>query len=61
MLVINNISDSIYFRKADDEVCERILYNGRCFLMPGNVTPVAEANFHGDPIASQLVMQNAKM
>ena len=28
--------------------------------MPGNVTPVAEANFHGDPIASQLVMQNAK-
>ena len=22
--------------------------------------PVAEANFHGDPIASQLVMQNAK-
>ena len=29
--------------------------------MPGNVTPVAEANFHGDPIASQLVMQNAKM
>ena len=27
--------------------------------MPGNVTPVAEANFHGH-IASQLVMQNAK-
>lgn len=24
------------------------------------MTPVAEANFHGDPIASQLVMQNAK-
>ena len=34
---------------------------GGAFLMPGNVTPVAEANFHGDPIASQLVMQNAKM
>ena len=33
---------------------------GGSFLMPGNVTPVAEANFHGDPIASQLVMQNAK-
>ena len=33
---------------------------GGAFLMPGNVTPVAEANFHGDPIASQLVMQNAK-
>ncbi|MFJ8531548.1 nucleoside hydrolase [Bacillus sp. NPDC094106] len=33
---------------------------GGAFLIPGNVTPVAEANFHGDPLASELVMQNAK-
>ncbi|EOV9529113.1 nucleoside hydrolase [Bacillus cytotoxicus] len=33
---------------------------GGAFLIPGNVTPVAEANFYGDAIASQLVMQNAK-
>ncbi len=31
---------------------------GGAFLMPGNVTPVAEANFHGDLMASQL--SNAK-
>ncbi len=33
---------------------------GGAFLIPGNVTPVAEANFHGDPLASNLVMQHAK-
>lgn len=30
---------------------------GGAFLVPGNVTPVAEANFYGDPIAADLVMQ----
>ncbi|MCM3734897.1 nucleoside hydrolase [Bacillus cytotoxicus] len=33
---------------------------GGGFLVPGNVTPVAEANFHGDAIASNLVMQYAE-
>ncbi|WP_353958405.1 nucleoside hydrolase [Bacillus sp. DX4.1] len=33
---------------------------GGAFLVPGNVTPVAEANFHGDAIAANLVMQHAK-
>ncbi|QTC41390.1 nucleoside hydrolase [Bacillus sp. V3] len=31
---------------------------GGAFLVPGNVTPLAEANFYGDPTASNLVMQN---
>ncbi|WP_175987211.1 nucleoside hydrolase [Bacillus sp. Marseille-Q1617] len=31
---------------------------GGAFLVPGNVTPSAEANFYGDPTASQLVMKN---
>lgn len=33
---------------------------GGAFFVPGNVTPVAEANFHGDAIASNLVMQYAE-
>ncbi len=33
---------------------------GGAFLVPGNVTPVAEANFYGDPIASNYVVEHAK-
>ncbi|WP_261302949.1 nucleoside hydrolase [Paenibacillus andongensis] len=31
---------------------------GGAFLVPGNVTPVAEANFAGDPVAADLIMRN---
>ncbi|MCA1029471.1 nucleoside hydrolase [Bacillus timonensis] len=33
---------------------------GGAFLVPGNVTAYAEANFHGDPIASKLVIEKGK-
>ena len=33
---------------------------GGAFLVPGNVTPVAEANFNGDPTATNLVVEKAK-
>ncbi|MCA1062099.1 nucleoside hydrolase [Rossellomorea aquimaris] len=33
---------------------------GGAFFVPGNVTKVAEANFHGDPIASNFVMTQVK-
>ncbi|WP_242143169.1 MULTISPECIES: nucleoside hydrolase [unclassified Bacillus cereus group] len=33
---------------------------GGAFLCPGNVTPVSEANFYGDPIATNIVMKYAK-
>ncbi|MEI5908047.1 nucleoside hydrolase [Bacillus spongiae] len=32
---------------------------GGAFLVPGNVTPVAEANFYGDPVAANLIMKYA--
>lgn len=31
---------------------------GGAFWVPGNVTAVSEANFHGDPVAAQLVLAN---
>ncbi|QOR67775.1 nucleoside hydrolase [Cytobacillus suaedae] len=33
---------------------------GGAFLVPGNVTAQAEANFHGDPIASNLVVERGR-
>ncbi|MBM6617048.1 nucleoside hydrolase [Bacillus suaedaesalsae] len=33
---------------------------GGAFLVPGNVTAVAEANFHGDPIAADFVVEKAR-
>jgi purine nucleosidase len=32
---------------------------GGAFLVPGNVTPVAEANFHGDPTSTNLLLRHA--
>ncbi|WP_212936557.1 nucleoside hydrolase [Bacillus hominis] len=32
---------------------------GGAFLHPGNVTPIAEANFHEDPVAANLVFKYA--
>ncbi|WP_191556041.1 nucleoside hydrolase [Metabacillus idriensis] len=39
---------------------KRIFVMGGAFLYPGNVSPVAEANFYGDPAAANLVMTIAK-
>jgi purine nucleosidase len=33
---------------------------GGAFLVPGNVTAEAEANFHGDPIATNLVVEKGR-
>jgi purine nucleosidase len=33
---------------------------GGAFLVPGNVTSEAEANFYGDPIASNYIVEHAK-
>ncbi|WNB91304.1 nucleoside hydrolase [Bacillus sp. NEB1478] len=32
---------------------------GGAFLVPGNVTPIAEANFHGDPVSTNIVLAQA--
>ncbi|MFD2045051.1 nucleoside hydrolase [Ornithinibacillus salinisoli] len=33
---------------------------GGAFWVPGNITAVSEANFHGDPVAAQIVMTYAE-
>jgi purine nucleosidase len=44
-----------YLRKVRAFYCM-----GGAFLVPGNVTPVAEANFHGDAIAANLVLNKLR-
>ncbi|GAA0329069.1 nucleoside hydrolase [Bacillus carboniphilus] len=39
---------------------KEIYIMGGAFLVPGNVTPAAEANFYGDPIAADLVMEKGR-
>ena len=39
---------------------KEIFVMGGAFLYPGNVTPIAEANFYGDPFAANLVMTLAE-
>ncbi|WP_047980788.1 nucleoside hydrolase [Ornithinibacillus contaminans] len=38
------------------EQVKEIYIMGGAFWVPGNVTAVSEANFHGDPVAAQIVM-----
>jgi purine nucleosidase len=33
---------------------------GGAFLVPGNVTPIAEANFHGDALAANLILNKGR-
>lgn len=38
------------------EKVKEIYIMGGAFWVPGNVTAVSEANFHGDPVAAQIVL-----
>lgn len=42
------------------DMVEDIYIMGGAFLTPGNVTPIAEANFYGDPFAANLVLTLSK-
>lgn len=41
------------------EKVKAIYIMGGAFWVPGNVTAVSEANFHGDPVAAQIVLTYA--
>ncbi len=49
----------IYGRDALKDVSAFYIMGG-AFLVPGNVTPEAEANFYADPIAADSVLEKAK-
>lgn len=49
----------LYGENAYDTV-NALYIMGGAFLVPGNVTPEAEANFYGDPIAADSVMEKGK-
>lgn len=49
----------ILFSELMKQVKE-IYIMGGAFWVPGNVTAVSEANFHGDPIAAKIVLQYAE-
>ncbi|TPE67529.1 nucleoside hydrolase [Halalkalibacterium halodurans] len=39
---------------------KQVIVMGGAFFVPGNVSPVAEANFIGDPVAANLIMERAR-
>ncbi|MFC5712040.1 nucleoside hydrolase [Thalassorhabdus alkalitolerans] len=39
---------------------KRFIIMGGAFLVPGNVTPLAEANFFIDPVATQVILTRAR-
>lgn len=39
---------------------KEIYLMGGAFFVPGNVTPLAEANFHGDPLSVRVVLAKAQ-
>lgn len=54
---------AICFNLAGADIMNSVSYfylMGGAFFVPGNVTAAAEANFHGDPVASRLVMEKAQ-
>lgn len=54
---------AVSFILSGEEILQsvkEIYLMGGAFNYPGNVTAVAEANFHGDPIATDLVLEQGR-
>lgn len=54
---------AIAFNLGGEELVNRVkgfFLMGGAFLIPGNVTAGAEANFYGDPLAAEVVMATVK-
>lgn len=54
-----SLSMAWFLSPAVMELVKETYIMGGAFIEPGNVTEVAEANFYGDPIAANFIVQNA--
>ena len=59
LIAVGRMSNLAYALKEDPEIAglvRQVIIMGGAFDVPGNITPAAEANIHGDPEAADVVM-----
>lgn len=59
LIAVGRMSNLAYALKADPGIAglvKQVIIMGGAFDVPGNITPAAEANIHGDPEAADVVM-----
>ena len=59
LIAVGRMSNLAYALKEDPDIAglvKQIIIMGGAFDVPGNITPAAEANIHGDPEAADVVM-----
>jgi inosine-uridine nucleoside N-ribohydrolase len=59
LVAVGRMTNLALALKADPEIAglvKQVVIMGGNFYVPGNVTPVAEANIHGDPEAADIIL-----
>jgi purine nucleosidase len=59
LVAVGRMSNLAYALKEDPDIAglvKQVIIMGGAFDVPGNITPAAEANIHGDPEAADVVM-----
>lgn len=59
LIAVGRMSNLAYALKEDPGIAglvKQVIIMGGAFDVPGNITPAAEANIHGDPEAADVVM-----
>lgn len=59
LIAVGRMSNLAFALKEDPEIAtlvKQVIIMGGAFDVPGNITPAAEANIHGDPEAADVVM-----
>lgn len=59
LIAVGRMSNLAYALREDPEIAglvKEVIIMGGAFDVPGNITPAAEANIHGDPEAADAVM-----
>ncbi|MDX3927751.1 MAG: nucleoside hydrolase [Shinella sp.] len=59
VVAVGRMSNLAYALKEDPDIAglvKEVVIMGGAFDVPGNITPAAEANIHGDPEAADVVM-----